>query len=275
MWIMKTIFNVVKDIVKGAGEKNLSVYAAGSAFFVILSAVPIIIVISCIIPFSGLTEEILYDVVTTFLPATTKDFMISLISYVYSNTTGMLPVAVIVAIWSAGKGMLSLIRGLNGIYGIVEKRGYIRLRIVSSLYTVLLLVGLVFTLVVSVFGRSIYENFLITIPILREIFSLVLKFRFALATFVLSIIYTILYTYVPNMKTSLKKQFYGACLASVASAVFSYCFSVYVDNFNDFSNYGSINTIIIIMLWLYFTMYILLYGAYIGSCFMRSDTGES
>lgn len=271
---MKTIFKVIRDVVKGAGEKNLSIYAAGSAFFVILSAVPIIIVISCIIPFSGLTEDILYRVVTTFLPEATKDFMLSLISYVYSNTTNMLPMAVIVAIWSAGRGMLSIMRGLNGIHGITEKRGYIRLRIVSSIYTVLLLVGLVFTLVVAVFGESIYENFLIQLAFMREIFSLILKLRFVLAVLLLSVIFTILYTYVPNIKTSLRKQFYGGSLAALGCTVFSYCFSVYVDNFNDFSSYGSINTVIIIMLWLYFTMYIMLYGAYIGNYLTKEAQHE-
>lgn len=271
---MKTILSVVRDFVKGAGEKNLSVYAAGSAFFVILSVVPIIIVISCIIPVTGLTEEILYEVVTTFLPAATKEFMVSLIRYVYSNSNGMLPMAVILAIWSAGRGMLSLIRGLNEIHGITEKRGYFRLRLVSSFYTVILLLGLVFTLVVSVFGQSIYDNFFVQIPVLHEILTLILEFRFLLAILVLSVIFTLLYTYVPDIKTSLRKQFYGGSMAALGCSVFSYCFSVYVDNYNDFSSYGSINTIIIIMLWLYFTMYILLYGAYIGSYFTSKDTRE-
>ena len=251
---MKTILSVVRDFLKGAGEKNLSVYAAGSAFFVILSVVPIIIVISCIIPVTGLTEEIIYEAVTTFLPATTKEFMVSLIRYIYSNSNGMLPMAVILAIWSAGRGMLSLIRGLNEIHGITEKRGYIRLRIVSSFYTVILLLGLIFTLVISVFGQS--------------------KFRFFLVILILSIIFTLLYTYVPDRKTFLRKQFYGGSMAALGCSVFSYCFSVYVDNYNDFSSYGSINTIIIIMLWLYFTMYILLYGAYIGNYVTSQDTKE-
>lgn len=251
---MKTILSVVRDFLKGAGEKNLSVYAAGSAFFVILSVVPIIIVISCIIPVTGLTEEIIYEAVTTFLPATTKEFMVSLIRYVYSNSNGMLPMAVILAVWSAGRGMLSLIRGLNEIHGITEKRGYIRLRIVSSFYTVILLLGLIFTLVVSIFGQS--------------------KFRFFLVILILSIIFTLLYTYVPDRKTFLRKQFYGGSMAALGCSVFSYCFSVYVDNYNDFSSYGSINTIIIIMLWLYFTMYILLYGAYIGNYVTSQDTKE-
>lgn len=262
---MKTILSVIKEFIKGAGEKNLSIYAAGSAFFIILSLVPIMIVVSCMIPVTGLTEEILYKVVTEFLPDTTKEFVISLIRYVYSNSNGMLPVAILLAMWSAGRGMMSLMRGLNEIYGIAEKRGYFRLRIISSFYTVILLIGLMFTLLVSVFGQSIYDNFLTRIPVLHEILTIILKFRFVISIFILSIIFTLLYTYVPDVKTTLKKQFHGGSMAALGCSVFSYCFSVYVDNYNDFSGYGNINTVIIIMLWLYFTMYILLYGAFIGS----------
>ena len=249
---MKTTLKVLRDFIKGANERNLSVYAAGSAFFVILSLVPVFVIISCIIPFTGLTEEMMVEAITRFLPETTRDFMVSLATYVYSNSTGMLPVAVVVAIWSAGKGMLALIRGLNEIHGIVEKRGYFKLRIISSFYTVLLLIGLIFTLVVSVFGQSV----------------------FWISVLLLSIIFTLLYTYVPDIRTTIKSQFFGGVMAALGCAVFSYGFSVYVDNYNDFSSYGSISIIIIVMLWLYFTMYILLYGAYLGYFFNKTGVHE-
>ncbi len=240
----------------------------------ILSAVPTMVVISSLLPVLGLSEEVLYNTITRFLPKITEEFTISLISYVYSSSLGTLPIAVLIAVWSAGRGMLSLIRGLNTIHGIVEKRGYFKLRLVSSFYTIILLAGLLFTLVVSVFGRSIYEQFFVPIPLLNQIITLILQFRYFIAIFVLSIIFTLLYTYVPNIKSTMRKQFYGGIMAALGCSVFSYCFGVYVDNYNDFSSYGSINIIIIIMLWLYFTMYILLYGAYLGSYFVREQDEE-
>ena len=271
MSVMKATLNMIKNFIKGASERNLSIYAAGSAFFVILSIVPILVIVSCMIPFTGLTEEIVVEAIVRFLPVATRKFMVSLVEYVYSNSTGMLPIAVVIAVWSAGKGMLSLIRGLNEIHGITEKRGYFKLRIISSFYTVILLAGLIFTLIVSVFGQSIYENFLIQIPVLHEIIEIALACRYWISVLLLSVIFTLLYTFVPDIKTSLRKQFYGGVMAALGCAVFSYCFSVYVDNFNDFSSYGSISIIIIIMLWLYFTMYILMYGAYLGYYFNKKD----
>ncbi len=270
---MKITLDVIKNFIKGAGEKNLSVYAAGIAFFWILSAVPIIVVISSIFPYTSLSEEIIAEYIVRFLPETTRQYLMSLIRYVYTHNAGMLPVAIFIAIWSAGRGMLSMIRGFNEIYGIEEKRGYFRLRLIASLYTIVLLTGIIFSLVVLVFGQSIYQVFLVNVPVLREVLGLVLKVRYVLAVLMLSVIFTFLYKYVPNVETTLRKQFFGGFLAALSCTVFSYCFSVYVDNFNDFSSYGSINIVIIIMLWLYFTMYILLYGAYIGSYFAKEVPG--
>ena len=54
----------------------------------------------------------------------------------------------------------------------------------------------------------------------------------------------------------------GAVLSAAGWMVFSYAFSMYIDKFSGFSNmYGSLTTLILIMLWLYFGMYITLIGA--------------
>jgi len=229
----------------------LSVYAAGSAFFVILSIVPMFMLLNFLLPFTGLTEKNLLDALLPLFPQTTTPFWEAVVAQVNANSKGMLPATFIFAAWSSGRGMLSLIRGLNGIYGTKEHRGYIKLRVISSFYTIILLAGLVFVLVISFFGQS--------------------RLRFVPAAGILGIIFTLLYTYVPDRKLSIKNQYRWGFAAAIGCTIFSYCFSVYVDYYNDFSGYGSINIIIIIMLWLYFMMYILLYGAFAGSYFLLKD----
>ena len=143
---MKNALSIIKEFIKGAGEKNISVYAAGIAFFWILSAVPVLVVISCVIPYTSLTEEVLTGFVIEFLPETVETYVAELVQYIFLHNKTVLPVALFVAVWSAGRGMLSLIRGLNAIHDITEKRGYIRLRLLASLYTVIMLFGILFTL---------------------------------------------------------------------------------------------------------------------------------
>jgi len=266
---MEIVINVIRRFIKGANKNNISVYAAGSAFYWILSIVPIVIVISNIIAFTGLTEEILLEALIQFFPARAQKKLSVLVHFIYNNSMHMLPVAIFFAIWSAGRGMLAIMRGLNEINDIVEKRNYFKLRIISSFYMFILLFGLVFTLIIAVFGKRIWDMICTKLPLYKNVMRIGLKSRYILAIMILSVIFTIIYTYVPNVKTSIKSQYLGGVLAAAGCTVFSYMFAFYVDHYNDFSQYGSISIIIILMLWLYISIYIFLYGAYFVRFFVK------
>ena len=77
-----------------------------------------------------------------------------------------------------------------------------------------------------------------------------------------------IYKFVPNRRATLKSQIPGAMVSSVAWSLFSLAFSIYIDLTPGTVNmYGSLTTLVLIMLWLYFCMWILLIGAEINSYF--------
>ena len=70
-----------------------------------------------------------------------------------------------------------------------------------------------------------------------------------------------LYRYLPNRRGRFRDQLPGAMFAAVGWMVISWVFSIYLDVFKGFSNmYGSLTTIVLIMLWMYFCMYCILIG---------------
>ena len=76
-----------------------------------------------------------------------------------------------------------------------------------------------------------------------------------------------MYKFLPNRKATLKSQLPGAVISAVAWSVFSLCFSIYLDLFSVANMYGSLTTLIMIMLWMYFCMFIFLLGAEINAYF--------
>ena len=71
-----------------------------------------------------------------------------------------------------------------------------------------------------------------------------------------------MYKFLPNRKDWLRKQIPGALFSAIGWQVVSWIFSMYLDIFEGFSDmYGSLTTIVLIMLWLYFCMYCILLGA--------------
>ena len=257
----------VRDFSEKMKKKDISTYAASTAFFFFLSVVPMLIMICTIIPYTPLTEENLVELVTDFLPDQIDPLAESLISEVYDKSAGILSIALIATIWSAAKGVMALMRGLNSVNGVEEKRNYFVLRIIASFYTIVMLVVVILSLFVMVFGDQLVTLALHRIPQLQRVVSFVMNFRFLFVWAVLSVLFAAVYAYVPDKKLAFKEQIPGAVFSAVGWSVFSWAFSYYVAYGNSYGIYGSLSIIIIVLLWMYFCMYIILIGAYLNQYF--------
>ncbi|MFW5631338.1 MAG: YihY/virulence factor BrkB family protein, partial [Acetivibrio ethanolgignens] len=88
-----------------------------------------------------------------------------------------------------------------------------------------------------------------------------ISFRVLIALIVLFFFFLAMYIFVPNRKSTVSQEAPGALLTTISWAVFSSVYSYYIDNFANFDTYGSLTTIVFLMLWLYFCMYILFIGS--------------
>lgn len=266
---MITLVNNIKKGLKEIREYNLSVFAAGSSFYWILSAVPIIIVASSIIPYFGITEKVINEFLNTLIPERMREFKENIVEMIYTSKNRVLPVAFMIAAWSAGKGMLSIIRGLQVIYQIDEYRSYLKLRMMASFYTILTMVGFLFSLLVLVFGQKIYRIFLMDIPLFQGINRLLQYGRFLTTILVLGIIFSGLYAFVPGKDIKRKKSLLWGFLAAISCTAFSFGFSLYINGWKSPVGYGNIRYIIMIMLWLYGNIYIVLFWAYLQKTYEK------
>ena len=172
------LYLIIRDFSAKMKKKDISTYAASTAFFFFLSVVPMLIMICTIIPYTPLTEENLVELVTDFLPDQIDPLAESLISEVYDKSAGILSVALIATVWSAAKGVMALMKGLNSVNGVEEKRNYFVLRIIASFYTVVMLVVVILSLFVMVFGDQLVTLALHRIPQLQRVVSFAMNFRF-------------------------------------------------------------------------------------------------
>ncbi len=191
----------------------------------------------------------------------------SIVSDVYARTAGTITIFALVTLWSAAKAMLAMIRGLNEVNDFEEMRNYFVLRSIACFYTVIMLVAMIVALFLMVFGNVIVDVVLNDFPQLHILAQFIMKFRFLFSWAVLTIIFAMIYAYVPSKKLRFKVQLPGAAFSAVLWSAASYVFSIYVDNYNGFGTYGSLTTVIIIMLWFYLLMYILMIGAHINRYF--------
>ena len=264
IWLKKA-YLLIKRFNRKLIHDNLSAYASSIAFFLFLSLIPLLILVCFLIPYTPFSEADLMIVCMNLVPKQMNPWIIGLISQVYDKPKGILPITFLITIWSAGKGMLALMRALNRINDVMEERGYFKLRIISSFYTIIILVILVFTFVLGVFGRNILKWMIektVEIMELRSELISILSFLVMIAVSVIA--FSGIYTYIPNRKLSFKKQIPGAVFVAATWSIFTFGFSLYIEYFSGFTAYGTLGTIILFLFWLYFCCYIMLIGAVVN-----------
>lgn len=284
--VMKKRTRIKKHVIRIIATVNshhTGAYAAQAAYFFVLSLIPIFLLLLAAVQFTNVTTNEVLQAVMRVFPETVEPLIRSIIVQVYTQSQGVIPLTVIIALWSAGKGVLSVTSGLNTIYENTETRNYIYLRIRASLYTVIFLLAILLSLVLSVFGNSIslmvYEH----IPFLSRVVDFIIRIRTFVTLIVLTIFWDLVYKFLPNrqhmMKTTLRRQLPGAVFTACGWLLISFFFSVYLDVFTGFSSmYGSMTTIVLVMLWLYGCMYIILLGGEVNAIlerfYLRGRTGK-
>lgn len=239
---------------------DVGAHAASAAFFMFLSIFPILMLVCSVLPYTHISEADLLRVVTDLLPSSIDPLAVSVIGELYDQSATIISISAVFVIWSAAKGILALLRGLNAVQEVNETRNYFVLRFWSCIYTVILLVLIVFSLIVLVFGNTIINNLFSQLPNVRYMAVILMPFRYAVVIVALALVFALMYALIPNRKNKIFNKMPGAIFASLGWTVFSWAFSLYVEHYGAFDMYGSLTTIVIVMLWLYFCMYILLLG---------------
>lgn len=265
--MFKKLVCILRDFSAQMKKQNISAFAASTAFFFFLSLVPMLIMICTIIPYTPLTEQNLLTAITDVTPDVMDPLVESLVDEVYAKSAGILSIAIVATLWSAAKGVMALMRGLNAINDVDEERNYFFVRTISSFYTLIMLIVVILSLFLMVFGNQLVDLALHRFPQLQLLVSFAMNFRFIFVWAVLTLLFAMIYAYIPNIKLKFKEQIPGAMFSAIVWSIFSWCFSVYVDWEESSGVYGSLSIIIIVMLWMYFCMYIIMVGAYLNRYF--------
>lgn len=252
------IFGNVKTFLDKCRVDNITAFAAQSAFFIILSAIPFLMVFSSLLKYTPVTQEVLTQAVESYMPSYISPLMISVIGEVYNQSIGLISIAAVAAIWSSAKGLQYLGTGLNMVNNCQETRNWFILRFRAIGYTLVLILTIAIVLVLLVFGSTLQKAAIRYFPIISHFMSVLIGVRIIIVMGILIVFFALIFKMLPNRKASLKSQLPGAILSAISWYVFSFALSIYVEYFNGFSTYGRLATIVLVMLWLYFCMYILL-----------------
>lgn len=255
-------------------QLRISLHAANTSFFLILSVFPALVLVLGILSYTTLDVHNLLGLLEGFLPEALLPEAEFLIINAYESTSkAVVGISAVTALWSSSRGIYGLLTGLNAVYGVPENRGYFRLRLISVCYTFGFLLVLLLTLVMHVFGTGLV-TFLSesSLPFFRFLTG-ILDLRFFLLVFLQTALFAAMFTVLPNRKNTLGDSLPGAFFASIGWLIFSHLFSLYVEHFPAYGRiYGSVYAVALMMLWLYFCISIVFYGGVLNRLLMDTDT---
>lgn len=253
-------------------QDRLDSSAAHAAYFLIISFLPFVAFLLTLMQrihfSSGLT---LIETALEFLPGAVAEYVQRLMPSAIT-AEGILPVALITAVWSSSAGMVAVIKGLDKIFEVKKIRNLVHMRVVAAVYVILFAVVLLLAAVLLVFGSTIYNFLLAKSP--RFFATLLMNFKSLLGFVLLLAFFTLMYAFLPRRRVRLLHNLAGAAFSAAGWVLFSFFFSLFVENFSNFSIYGGLATLVILMFWLFFCMYILFLGAEVSMWLECSGIGQ-
>lgn len=263
---MKSLFGkllkFINDLIERFARHRVGASAAHTAFFIMLSFIPCIILLFSLLQFTGIEKVDVLVAIQRRVPREMQVFCTGVISEAYSKTATTISLSALATLWSAGRGMMALTEGLQWIAEIREERNYIAVRIRSTFYTVVFLLLIIVFLLLGVFGNALMKLLVTRFPVTVYAVEMIRDVKNIFLLLFAVVIFALIYKFMPGEHKPMKYHMPGAFISSIGWFVFSYLFSIYVDEYNGFADmYGSLTTIVLVMLWLYFGMYITLIGS--------------
>jgi len=262
-------WDISKRVYHNLSQDNLSFVAAGVAFYALLAIFPALAAIASIYAYFASPTDIHEQLskVIAILPASSRDIILLQVSEVTQQSQKVLSMSAIgtllLTVWSSSKGCQALITACNITYHQHNKRQFFVALLVRFLFSLgaiivalvaLLIIGIL-PIVLNLVGLTELIDLMITLitwPLLAIIFNGALAF---------------LYRYAPHRNPAKWRWITpGSMLATVLWIGASVGFSFYVSQFARYNEtYGSLGGVVIMLMWLYISAYIIIFGAAINA----------
>lgn len=270
---MKFIKWLISFIFKGLDD-NVMVYAAQAAYYLVVSSIPFIIILLSVSQyFIPLDKTELLKAMPAIMSPSLRAFFGEIIDEIFSKPMiSIISLSAVTTLWSASRGLAAMERGVKVVYRIPKRKFFVLDAAFSLLYTVSFVIMLLLSLGVLVFEKTIIYLLESRITWFSININMV---QYALFFLIIFVFFTLIYAGFSSRKIPIRYHMPGALFTGAGWILFSYIFSVYINNFSNYSRiYGSLTAIVLLMLWLYSCMTILLYGAEVNMEIIRHKNIE-
>ena len=249
------------ELINNIKKPEMKILPGQLAFYFVLTLIPLVALVGSIINVMDLPSDILESRLSLNLPSAVESLILQISTEKHLGLD--LIFFIITSLFLASNGTHSMIITSNHIYK-QEDKNYLNRRIKSLFMLINLILLLIFLVIFLVFGDKIV-NYIWSLGSNENLHNIVyliykvLKYPLSLLFIYVSI--KILYTMAPDKRIKSKHVTYGAIFTSVTWVIATRVYSIYVDKFAVYNSfYGSISSIIVLLLWIYILAYVFVLG---------------
>ncbi len=267
---MKTVWSLLKQTVTEWNEDQATVLAAALAYYTIFALAPTLIIVVAVAGLvfgQGEAQQALLDQVTEAVGSDVAGVLGTLLQNTAQSGSGILATVIGVALLVFGATGLfaQLQNALNRVWGVKPNpsagiMNILRTRVLSLgmvlVIGFLLLVSLLLSAALNVVNN--YFSDLLLLPG-EETFWQVMNF--ALSTAVITLLFAMIFKYLPDVQIAWRDVWVGALVTSLLFSLGKFLISYYIGTSSAASTYGAAGSLIVLLLWIYYSAQILLFGA--------------
>nr|WP_319489879.1 YihY/virulence factor BrkB family protein [uncultured Caproiciproducens sp.] len=257
-----TLYQYIKQLIFRYKDDDITGMSAQITYYLIFAFFPFLIFLINLLSFTNLSSDLLITSFNKFIPDKIGDLVENIIVQTLNNKSNtLLSLGMAGSLWATSKAIFAIMKGLNRAYDIEENRKFMKLGFVCFISTLGVIIMIMSTLVMMVFGKiiGIYVFDLVGAMKLFDIVWSIL--RYCIPSILMFITFSLIYKYVPNKELKFRNIRVGAIFATIGCITTSLLFSLYVNNFGSYEKvYGSLGGMIVLISWLYISTLVILIG---------------
>ncbi len=258
------IYNVVVFFIRGLQKGALTTRAAAIAFHFFLASLPAIIYFFTLLPFIPINnlEAGLLGLMESILPQEAFEMLKSTMMDMFVKRKGLQFIGIVIALFFATNAINGMIQAFNATYHSIETRSWLQRRAIAAFLVFIMFVLLTVAISMILFGRRA-TNLLVEYELINTFFTLLVLLMSKWIVIIALIYFSLTFLYWIGPSRKMKWKFYsaGSTLASILVIGTSLIFQFIMNNFGQFNRFfGSISTLMIILLWIYLNSVALLIG---------------
>ncbi len=246
----------------------MSTYAAALAYQVFFSFFPFLIFLIALLGFLNLSDffDWLRARAQVMFPQQAMQQIDQVITELKQPQGGLLSAGALVALWTASGGIRATMAALNAAYKVKEGRPAWKRIPLSVLYTIGVAAMMIAAAAFFVIGPQAMQWLASRIGLEQIFVTLWVWLRWPVVLFLFTLALAVVYYVTPDVEQEFRFITPGATLAVIVWVGASLAFNFYVRNFADYNaTYGSVGAVIVLLLYLYISAAVLLFGAEINA----------